>query len=105
MTFPRLMAPARTRAAALSMLSVTPALVAILGASPVLAQSAQSQAAQAPVEEIVVTDTHIVRDNKKAPTPVTVLDTSKHKQNTTTNITYTKTTLPAIMGSGTTQSQ
>jgi outer membrane receptor protein involved in Fe transport len=93
------------RAAALSMLSVTPVLVGILGASPVLAQSAQPQTAQAPVEEIVVTGTRIVRDGYEAPTPVTVLDSSKLEQNATSNVTYALTTLPAIMGSGTTQSQ
>jgi iron complex outermembrane receptor protein len=90
---------------ALSMLSVTPVLMAILGASlQAFAAEAAPQSAADVDEEIVVTGTRIVRDGYEAPTPVTVIGVAELESNATSNITYALTSMPAIMGSSTTNS-
>src|ERR1044072_1585796 len=88
------------KSSVLSMLSVTPALIAILGSGAAFAQAAQTaqaDTAQAPqTEEIVITGTHIVRDGFEAPTPVSVVGMEQIQTSATSNVADYLNTLPAL---------
>ena len=100
---------------ALSVLSMTPLMLAILGSNAVsnVAHAADDQvaatpqaaaapqAAEAPVEEVVVTGSRIVRDGYEAPTPVTVVGVEQLQTQATTNIADTLNLLPQFSGSST----
>ena len=60
---------------------------AIVGSQPAAAQTAPAQTAQAaPVEEIVVTGSRVIRDGYEAPTPVSVLGVEQLNNVAATNI-------------------
>ena len=92
----------RMKTSVRSMLSVTPALIAILDSGAALAQTAQAQTAQAQTtqaqatEEIVITGTHIVRDGFEAPTPVSVVSVEQMQSSATGNVADYLNTLPAL---------
>src|ERR1700735_747090 len=84
----------------LGTLSATPLMLAILGghAGQAFAQAAPQTAqntAQAPVEEIVVTGSRVVRDGYQAPTPVSVLGVEQLQASATPNIADTINELPS----------
>ena len=66
-------------------------------------QTPAPQAAQAPVEEIVVTGTRVVRDGYEAPTPLTVVGVEQIQNSATPNIADFVNTLPSMAGSATPQ--
>ncbi len=70
--------------------------------APVLAQSAKSaqSAEQAPVEEIVVTGSRIIREGYEAPTPLSVIDTAALENKADGNIANLLAQMPAFSGSG-----
>jgi outer membrane receptor protein involved in Fe transport len=85
-------------AGAASLSAITAAL------QPACAQSASpaaSQTAQAPVEEIVVTGTRVVRDGYEAPTPLTVVGIEQIQQQAPPNIADYVNTLPVFSASTT----
>ena len=81
------------------------ALIAGAFAQPAAAQTpAPAQTAQAPVEEIVVTGSRVIRDGYEAPTPVSVLGVEELNQMADTNIADSVNKLPAFSGSTTPRS-
>ncbi len=84
-----------------STLSITPLMVALLGAG---AAHAQEQLAQAEVEEITVTGSRIVRDGYQAPTPVSVIGVEQMQNQATSNLADFVNTLPSLAASATPQS-
>ena len=78
------------------------ALVLSLG-SGAHAQTPAPQAAQAPLEEIVVTGTRVVRDGYEAPTPLTVVGAEQIQNSATANIADFVNTLPSMAGAATPQ--
>ncbi len=58
------------------------------------------QASQAPVEEIVVTGTRIVREGYEAPTPLSVIDTAALENRPDSNLAILIAEMPAFSGSG-----
>ncbi len=84
-------------------LSLTPLMMALLGAGAVQAQqTAQSSATG--VEEIVVTGSRIVRDGYEAPTPVSVIGVEQMQNQATSNLADYVNTLPSLAASATPQS-
>src|SRR3954464_12537828 len=67
-------------------LSSASGLALLAGLVPAQAQTAAPQAAQAPVEEVVVTGSRIVRDGYEAPTPVTVVGVEQMQQSGFANV-------------------
>ncbi|MGE3335346.1 MAG: TonB-dependent receptor plug domain-containing protein [Rhodospirillaceae bacterium] len=84
-------------------LSITPLMVAMLGAGAVQAQQT-AQAPAAGVEEIVVTGSRIVRDGYEAPTPVSVIGVEQMQNQATSNLADYVNTLPSLAASATPQS-
>ncbi len=84
-------------------LSITPLMVAMLGAGAVQAQQT-AQAPAAGVEEIVVTGSRIVRDGYEAPTPVSVIGVEQMQNQATSNLADYVNTLPSLAASSTPQS-
>ncbi len=68
-------------------------------APPVQLAAAAPPAAQAPVDEIVVTGTRVVRDGYEAPTPLTVVGAEALQNAATANVADFVNTLPSIAGS------
>ncbi len=90
--------------AMLSTTAISTAIAIIAGSqAPAFAQTAQT-AEQAPVEEIVVTGSRIVREGYEAPTPLTVVGTEQIEKAADSNLIGFLTTMPALTGSATTTS-
>ena len=76
-------------------------------ATSVMAQaqsSGQQVASEAPIEEVVVSGTRIIRDGYSAPTPVTVVNQEQLQTSATGNIADYVNTMPAFFGSSTPES-
>ncbi|MBX7197870.1 MAG: TonB-dependent receptor [Rhodospirillaceae bacterium] len=87
---------------ALAGASATALLLSLGGQA--FAQTPAPQTAQtAPVEEIVVTGTRVVRDGYEAPTPLTVVGVEQIQNAATPNIADFVNTLPSMAGSNTPQ--
>src|SRR5690349_6959512 len=96
--------PMRSRFERSSTLATAASLVALLSAMPIAAQAAdQPQAAQADVEEIVVTGSRIVRDGYEAPTPVTVIGVEQLQDSGKVSIFDTIAQFPTFAGNTTPQ--
>ena len=88
----------------LSAFMATASVAALVAAAPALgAEPAAAQTAQAPVEEIVVTGTRVVRDGYEAPTPLTVVGVEQIQNSATPNIADFVNTLPSMAGAATPQ--
>ncbi len=84
----------------LSTTAITTALAIVAGSqAPALAAAAPQTAEQAPVEEIVVTGSRIVREGYEAPTPLTVVGAEQLEKAADSNIANMLATMPAITGS------
>ncbi len=83
------------------------AAVPLLIAAPAMAQDAVPEAveSEAPMTEVVVTGSRIVRDGYSAPTPVAVLGEADIAAQAPANISDFVNQLPAIAGSGTSGTQ
>ncbi len=75
------------------------ALVTAIAIQPVAAQTAPAAAAAAPVDEIVVTGSRIVRDGFEAPTPVTVMSAEQMQAFSQPNVADFVNTMPVFAGS------
>ncbi len=76
----------------------TASVVAILATMPATVLAADAQSAAAPLEEIVITGSRIVRDGYEAPTPLTVVDTAAIAGSATANIADQLRTMPVFAG-------
>ncbi len=75
------------------------ALSTLLGSHAAYAQSANQTAQAAPVEEIVVTGSRVVRDGYSAPTPVSVVSVQDINRDSPTNIADFVNKMPAFANS------
>ncbi len=83
------------------MMSTTAIAIAMGLPGLAMAQTAKQTAEQAPVEEIVVTGSRIVREGYEAPTPLTVVGTEQLERSADSNLLNFLNTMPAITGSNT----
>ncbi len=89
----------------LSTTAITTAIVIAAGSqAPAFAAQAPQTAEQAPIEEVVVTGSRIVREGYEAPTPLTVVGAEAFQQAADTNIVNFMNTMPALTGSQTNSS-
>src|SRR5690606_24814613 len=79
-------------------------VLALAAAVPLSAQAQDGAAATAPVNEVLVTGSRIVRDGYDAPTPLTVVGGEQVQQQATPNLIDYLTTLPSFAGNYTPQS-
>ena len=85
-----------------SVLVGTVSMFAMSYASAMAAEtSAQSATEAAPIEEVVVTGSRIVREGYEAPTPLTVVGTEELQKSADSNLMNFLNTMPAITGSAT----
>ena len=90
--------PSARRTVRLLALSSTSALTLAASLVQAQAQTPAPQAAQAPVEEVVITGSRIVRDGYEAPTPVTVVGAEQLQEQAKANVFDAVANLPAFSG-------